>query len=100
VRRMGFGIGMVLTVIAAATAVAQLFSLLAHGGYHPVSLLSIWRNTHAGSLEGLQGLVEGTLSSTGWLPIQWLLQLPAWLVLGVVGGLLLLSGERRSRGFD
>lgn len=97
---MGFGIGMVLTVIAAATAVAQLFSLIAHAGYHPVSLLSIWRNVHARSLEGLAGLVERTLSETAWLPIQWLLQLPAWLVLGVLGGLLLLAGQRRGRGFD
>ena len=42
VRRFGYGLGLALAVLAAAALVAQLFSLLAHGGYVPVSLGSVW----------------------------------------------------------
>lgn len=98
-RRLGFGLGWVLAVAAAATAVAQLFSLVAEGGYVPVSLGSIWYAVDANSLVGFQALVEKRLSPALWPACLWLLQLPAWLVLGVPAALLLLLGRRHRRGF-
>ena len=99
-RRIGYWIGAGLLLLAAATLVAQLLSLLAQSAYHPIALDSIWRQVHAGSLSGLQGFVEQSVSPRAWPPAQWLLGLPAWLVLGVVGGLLLLGARGRRRGYD
>jgi hypothetical protein len=102
VRRFGYGLGLALAVLAAAALVAQLFSLLAHGGYVPVSLGSVWYGVHANSLVGLQALIENRLAPAAWPPVFWLLQLPAWLVAGVLAAVLLLAcGRRRGRGgFD
>lgn len=97
-RLVGFGLGLVLALAAAATAIAQIFSLIATGGYTPVSPGSIWYAIHANSLVGLQALVENRLSPAFWPPIVWLLQLPAWLVLGIPAALLLLAGRRHRRG--
>jgi hypothetical protein len=99
-RRFGFGLGLVLAVIAAATLVAQVFSLLAHGGYVPVSLGSVWYSAHANSLVGLQALVENRLSPRAWPAVFWLLQLPAWLVTGVAGAAMLFACRPRGRRFD
>lgn len=101
VRRIGYATGAGLLLLAAAALVAQLLSLLAQGAYSPVALDSIWRQVHAGSLSGLQGFVEQSLSPRAWPPVRWLLGLPAWLVLGLAGGLLLLLATRgRRRGYD
>lgn len=99
-RRVGFGLGIGLAVFAAATLVAQLFSYLAQGGYVPVSLAAIWDAIHADSLAGLRGLVEQRLAPALWPPLAWLLGLPAWLVLGVAAGLLLLACRPRRRGYE
>ncbi len=97
-RRIGFGLGVALAVVAAATLVAQLFSLLANGAYVPVSLGSIWYAAHANSLVGLQATVENRLSPALWPPVFWLLQLPAWLVSGLLALALLLAGRAHRRG--
>lgn len=100
-KRFFFGLGLMLVIVAAATAVAQLLSYLAQGAYQPIALRSIWDTMHAGSLEGFQAVVEQSISPGAWPPLLWLLELPAWLVLGVVGLLLVLAGRRRGRGgFD
>jgi hypothetical protein len=101
VRRIGFGFGAALAVVAAATLVAQLFSLLANGAYVPVSLGSIWYAAHANSLVGLQAAIENRVSPSLWPPVFWLLQLPAWLVAGLLALPLLLAGRgAKRRGFD
>jgi hypothetical protein len=100
VRRFGFGLGLVLATLAAAVAVAQLFSLLARGGYAPITLGTLWYNVHANSLVGFQALIEKSLSPALWPPILWLLGLPAWLLLGAIGAVLLLTARPRRRGFD
>lgn len=99
-RRLGFGLGLLLALIAAVMLVAQLFSFLAQGVYVPVSSGSIWYAVHANSLVGFQALVEQRLSPALWPPILWLLQLPAWLVSGVLAALLLLSCRPKRRSFD
>jgi hypothetical protein len=100
VRRFGFGLGLVLIVIAAAAAVAQLFSFLVQGAYAPIAIGAIWYNIHANSLVGFQALIENRLSPALWPAILWVLELPAWLVLGLAGALLLLACRRRGRRFD
>ena len=99
-RRCGFALGLALATLAAAVAVAQLYSLLARGGYAPITLGTIWFHVHANSLVGFQALIEKSVSPTLWPPILWLLGLPAWLLLGAVGALLLLTARSRRRGFD
>jgi hypothetical protein len=99
VKRFGFGVGLALVVVALATAVAQLFSLLAHGGYVPIALAAIWSSLDAESLEHVRVLAEQEVAPPVWQALRWLLSLPAWLVTGVPGGLLLFAC-RRGRGFD
>ena len=100
-RRIGFGLGVVLLVIAASIAVAQLLALITGTASTPVSLAGIWGGLGPASLAGFQGMVERTAGGVTWATLHWLLSLPAWLPLGLLGILLLLTGRRRSRGgFD
>ncbi len=101
-RRIGFGLGVALAVLAAAALVAQLLSLLAQGRYVPLSLASIWHAADADSLVDLQAVVQDRLSPALWPPVVWLLQLPAWLVGGLPALALLLGGrgaQQRRGGF-
>ncbi len=99
-RRIGFGLGMALAVIAAAALVAQLLSFLAQGAYLPISLGSIWSAADAGSLAGFEALVQDRLWPALWPAVAWVLRLPAWLVAGLLALPLLLGGRRQRRGFD
>src|SRR5690349_21643926 len=90
VTRVGYAIGVVLLFLAAATLVAQLLAIIAHQGYATVALGSIWAAIDAGSLAGARGLIERGVSPAVWRPIAWVLGLPAWLVLGLLGGPLYL----------
>lgn len=96
-RQIGFAIGIILLVLAASTAVAQLLSLWATGAYEPVSLGSIWYALHANSLVGFQGVVERSLGALAWTPLRWLLTLPAWITLTVPGLLLAFLCRPRQR---
>ena len=97
--RIGHALGMILAVAAAAALLAQLLSLMASGGYRPVALGSIWYSLHANSLVGFQALIEKGLSPSVWPPVAWLLQLPAWLVCGVLAAVLLLTCRPRRARF-
>ena len=103
-KRVGYLTGVLLLLLAAATFVAQLFSVLAHHGYTPIGLSTIWYQVHAPSLQGLQAVVEKDLSPAIWPPVAWVLGLPAWLVLGLLGGVLYFAcrggGGRGGRGFE
>jgi hypothetical protein len=100
-RRVGYWIGLLLLVFAGATGVAQLIAWLFATTVRPVTLGSLWAALNANSLVGLQGLIERSISPSLWPPILWLLLLPAWLTLGVLGCLvaLLCRPPARSR-FD
>ena len=99
-RRIGYGLGVALLFLAAAALVAQLFSLVANGAYRPVALGSIWYEVNANSLVGFQGVVERGVGPSAWTGAQWVLALPAWLVLGLLGALLYFGCRRRGRGYD
>ena len=98
--RVGYWPGLVLLVFAAATAVAQLLSLVTGAVAPPVTLGSLWAAVSANSLVGFQALVEQSLSPSLWPPILWLLLLPAWAPVGLLGLLLLLVGRGRGHGRD
>ena len=97
-RRLGYGLGIVLLIIGAATG--QLFAMLARTGYQPVSIGSIWYAVHGNSLVGFQALVEKQIGPEVWPPIQYLLTLPAWATLGLPGLLLVLTCRGRRSAFD
>ncbi|HMR33929.1 MAG TPA: hypothetical protein PKA13_21725 [Geminicoccaceae bacterium] len=98
--RFGFGLGVALLVLAASFGVAQLLALLAGTAATPVSLASVWAGLDPGSLAGFQALVEGSLGGVAWTGLRWLLALPAWIPLGLLGILLLLGRRRGRGGFD
>lgn len=100
-RRIVFGLGALLVIIAASLVVAQLLALIAGTAATPISPATLWAGVSPNSMAGLQGFVERSAGSVAWTPIHWLLSLPAWLPLGLLGILLLLAGRRRGRGgFD
>jgi hypothetical protein len=97
-RQLGYVIGWGLLLVAAATLVAQLFSLWASGGYRPISIGSMWFSLDGNSLVGFQGLIERGLGSMVWAPIQFVLTVPAWISLAVPGAALALLCRPRQRG--
>ena len=94
----GCGLGFALLLLAAASALAEVV-VAAQGGHGPISLGWLWFQIHGNSLVGFQALIEKGISPAVWQPIQYLLTLPAWLVLGIPGVILGLSclSLRRSR---
>ena len=98
-RRAGYAIGILMLLLAAAAAVAQLLYLLLGETYAPVSIGSMWYAVGANSLVGFQALIEKNLGSFAWAPIQFVLTLPAWISLAILGGLLFFACRRRERGF-
>ena len=98
-RRLGYVIGFVLLIVAAAAAVAQILYLVTGDTYRPVSMGSMWYAVNGNSLVGFQALIEKNLGSMVWAPIQFLLTLPAWISLAVPGLLLVLLCRPRERNF-
>ena len=95
-KRIGCGLGVVLLLLAVASALAEVV-LLARGAPGPISLGWLWFQIHGNSLVGFQALIEKGVSPAAWPPIQSLLIWRLWLVLGVPGALLALSCLRPRR---
>ena len=63
-----------------------------------LSMRGLWQMFHEASLTSLQNLLQKSLHPLMWDPIMLaLLKLPAWVVLGAVGGALCFLGRRRRR---
>ncbi len=63
-----------------------------------LSMRGLWQMFHEASLAGLQALVQKSLHPLLWDPVLLaILKLPAWFVLGVIGGVLCFAGRRRRR---
>ena len=93
-KKFGYWLGVALLIAGAAAAVAELLTML-QGAPATLSLGAIWYRVHANSLVGFQGLIERGVSPLIWPPIQWLLTLPAWLVLAPPGlSLVFLCRDR------
>jgi hypothetical protein len=95
-RTFGYWSGIALLIAGAAIAMAELLSVV-QGARSVLSPGVIWYRIHANSLVGFQALIEKQLTPLLWPPIQWLLTLPAWLVLVPPGLLLVLLGRDRVR---
>jgi FtsH-binding integral membrane protein len=95
-RKFGYWLGVGLLVAGGAVAVAELLTML-QGAASTLSIGAIWFRIHGNSLVGFQALIEQRLTPLLWPPIQWLLTLPAWLVLVPPGLLLVLLGRDRGR---
>ena len=94
---MATGLEFGLLVAGAAAALAEFLATL-QGAPSTLSVGAIWFRIHANSLVGFQALIEKGLTPALWPPIQWLLTLPAWLVLAPPGLLLVLLCRTRTRG--
>jgi hypothetical protein len=86
-RRIGCAVGVVLLLLAAASALAEIV-MAARGGPATISLGWLWFQVHGNSLVGFQALVEKGVSPAAWAPIQSLLTWRLWLVLGIPGVVL------------
>jgi hypothetical protein len=95
-RRFGYGLGIGLLVAGAAAAVAEFLTML-QGAPTTLSLGAIWYRIHANSLVGFQASIEQGLTPALWPPVQWLLTMPAWLVLAPPGLVLALLCRARAR---
>jgi hypothetical protein len=96
-RKFGYWLGVGLLVAGAAAAVAEFLATL-QGAPATLSIGAMWFRIHANSLVGFQALIEKGVTPAVWAPIQWLLILPAWLVLAPPGLLLVLLCRNRTRG--
>ncbi len=55
-----------------------------------------WTDVHAGSLQAGQAQVQASLPAAVWDPgITTILDQPAWLIFGLIGGIFILLGRRR-----
>jgi hypothetical protein len=96
-RKFGYWLGVGLLVAGAAAAVAEFLATL-QGAPSTLSVGAMWFRIDANSLVGFQALIEKGVTPAVWPPIQWLLTLPAWLVLAPPGVLLVLLGRNRTFG--
>jgi hypothetical protein len=95
-RKFSYWLGVGLLVAGAAAAIAEFLATL-QGAPSTLSIGAIWFRINANSLVGFQALIEKGVTAAAWPPIQWLLTLPAWLVLAPPGLLLVLLCRNRTR---
>lgn len=63
-----------------------------------LSMRGLWQMIHDGSLATVQSAVQRGVHPLAWDPVLiGLLKLPAWFLLGLVGGLLCYAGRNRRR---
>ena len=93
----------VLGLIAGGLAVAllgrDLFVLAQSGNWAPIDVGALWWTVHPGSLQLAEPAIARHIHPFLWDPVMLSVLLsPAWLVLGVLAALLLLTtGRRRGR---
>ncbi len=96
--QVGRTLGWLLLFGALVAVVIEMFKFVESGVYAVAALGEIWSNIHTNSLVGFGAFVEKSISPSLWINvIVPLLSLPAWLVLGLPGAVLLLIFRRRKR---
>lgn len=95
-KKFGYVLGVVLLVAGAAIAVAELLTML-QGAPSRLSVGAMWYRIHANSLVGFQGLIERGVSPVIWPPIQFVLTVPAWLLLILPGLVLVVLSRAASK---
>jgi hypothetical protein len=97
-RKIGGVIGWLLCLAALAALGWELARYWNAGAYQSIPFAEPWSMIHANSLVGFGAFVEKSISPALWSDvIVPILVLPAWLVLGVPGGLLLAFRRFRRR---
>ncbi len=97
-RKFGGVVGWLLCLAALAALGAELARYVNDGVYRSIPFAEPWSMIHANSLVGFGAFVEKSISPALWTDvIVPLLSLPAWLVLGVPGGLLVWFCHFRRR---
>lgn len=75
-------------------------SIQAGQGFKALPLADLWNLVHSGSLEGYRAWVTETIPSPGPSISESILSFPAFAVYGVIGVLLGLLFQKRSRYDD
>jgi hypothetical protein len=88
-KKLGCGLGFVLLLLAAASALAEIV-MLARGSHTVISIGWLWFQIDGNSLVGFQALIEKGVNPALWPPIQAVLTWTVWLALGIPGVLLAL----------
>jgi hypothetical protein len=83
-------LGLLLLLSAVFAAGLDILKTARAAKVTTTELGSLWRNTEPDSLLLLQPGVERHISPELWPPIQWLLEQPAFVSLGIVAIVLLL----------
>ncbi len=97
-RRIGGVTGWLLCLAALVALGAEAARYWSDGVYRSIPLAEPWSMVHANSLVSFGAFVEKSISPALWTDvIVPLLSLPAWLVLGVPGGLLVWRCHIRRR---
>ncbi|MDZ4734751.1 MAG: hypothetical protein SGJ07_00240 [Rhodospirillaceae bacterium] len=88
-------IGWLLIAAALALLAREAYLWLATDRWNILSAYQLWFNLHQNSLHGFQAAIERNLSIGFWNGTRTVLDLPAWVVLGIPGLLLALLRRRR-----
>ena len=95
---------LILRIIGAWLIIGAIVAFVVDGtrtlgsdsGFVMTPLGEYWFKFHAASLNTAQAAIERHVHPFLWDPvISWILQLPAWVVLGVLGLLIYWIGRRR-----
>ncbi len=91
-------LGGVLVFFGAACVVAEALHVVVGDMAGWLSLGRVWAGVHGGSLDALEETVRSAVGGGFWTSVAWVLALPSWLVLLVLGlPLLLMGGRGRER---
>jgi hypothetical protein len=97
-------IGFVLRLLGLWTMAGAVVALVIDGTrsialqrFAPTPLYQTWRTLAPASYAGTRKWVESNAHPMVWNAVEWMLGLPAWSVLIVLGALLLLAGSKRRR---
>jgi hypothetical protein len=73
--------------------------LIANHRFEPITVARIWQEVHQASLSALQAWVEKRAGPAPWQNViqPYVLELPVWAALGIVGAILILLGRKRRK---
>ena len=91
-------LGWLLVLAALLIAASEIHAWLGQGSYHRFAVGELWYKASPSSLNLFQAVVQRYIEPALWdAVVRPFLLVPAWAVLGVPGGLLLLLGRRHAR---
>jgi uncharacterized integral membrane protein len=100
-RKLVFFFGIALLGVAGAVLVADIATAVESGGFHPVSLGGLLFALSRVAIERIRVIVQGHVSAVLWDgAVAPILRLPAALVFGLPGLLLVMAARRWRRTVD